>query len=199
MKKLIIIALLTASNMFGGTVNDNLAKLADSPDIIIFIKGQRLHRLINEDGGPGNHWLKASDSDVWDGFNVNDIPRFVGVHIKQATPSNQHETFYNLIESIPDTHGGFIKLNSLLEAVRHNPRLSRLVFRWVLQNEKRFGIIIGHEIMRVNPSQYMLYRNIVDEEAPELANTFELAHVWSDPTFSQEEIIGPDPNRFVEE
>ena len=43
MKKLIIIALLTASNMFGGTVNDNLAKLADSPDIIIFIKGQRLH------------------------------------------------------------------------------------------------------------------------------------------------------------
>lgn len=199
MKKLIIIALLTASNMFGGTVNDNLAKLADSPDIIIFIKGQRLHRLINEDGGPGNHWLKASDSDVWDGFNVNDIPRFVGVHIKQATPSNQHETFYNLIESIPDTHGGFIKLNSLLEAVRHNPRLSRLVFRWVLQNEKRFGIIIGHEIMQVNPSQYMLYRNIVDQEAPELANTFELAHVWSDPTFSQEEVSGPDPDRFLEQ
>ena len=180
MKKLIIIALLTAGNVLGGTIQDNLDKLSHSPDIIVFINGHRLHPLTN-DGGDQHNFLKASNEETWEGFDVNDIPRFVGVHVKQSSPSNQHQTFYNLIETIPDSHGGFLKLNCLLELTRKNPRLTKLIFRWVLENEKRFGIVVGHEIMAANPEEYMAYRAIVDDVAPEMANTFELGYVWLNP------------------
>lgn len=185
MKKFFIIALLTASNALGGTIQDNLDKLSHSPDIIIFINGHRLHPLTNE-GDDQHHFLKASNEETWVGFDVNDIPRFVSIHVKQSNPSNQHQTFYNLIETIPNSHGGFLKLNCLLEVTRKNPRLTKLIFRWVLKNEKRFGIVVGHEIMAANPEEYMAYRDIVDDVAPEMANTFELGYVWLDP-----KLVGP--------
>ena len=191
MKKLIIIALLTASHALGGTVDENLASLASDPNVIVFVNGNRVHQLINPENVSGNHYLKASRVETWDGFNVSDIPRFVGVHVKHAGVSNQHTTFFNLIESLPDSHGGFLKLNSLLETVRKNPHLSKLVFRWTLQNEKRFGVLVGHEIMAVAPDWYMEYREIVDQYAPEMQNTFELGYVWLDPKFKTP-VLGPD-------
>ena len=183
MKKLIIIALLTASHALGGTVDENLASLSSDPNVIVFKNGHRVHQLINPENSSGNHYLKASRVETWDGFNVSDIPRFVGVHVKHAGVSYQHSTFFNLMDSLPDSHGGFIKLNSLLETVRKNPHLSKLVFRWTLQNEKSFGIVVGHEIMKVAPDWYMEYREIVDQYAPEMQNTFELGYVWLDPQF----------------
>ena len=183
MKKLIIIALLTASHALGGTVDENLASLSSDPNVIVFVNGNRVHQLINPENVEGNHYLKASRVETWDGFNVSDIPRFVGVHVKHAGVQNQHITFFNLIESLPDSHGGFITLNSLLETVRKNPHLTKLVFRWTLQNEKRFGVLVGHEIMKVAPDWYMEYREIVDQYAPEMQNTFELGYVWLDPKF----------------
>jgi hypothetical protein len=149
MKKLIIIALLTASHALGGTVDENLASLSSDPNVIVFVNGNRVHQLINPENVEGN----------------------------------QHLTFFNLIESLPDSHGGFLKLNSLLETVRKNPHLTKLVFRWTLQNEKRFGVLVGHEIMKVAPDWYMEYREIVDQYAPEMQNTFELGYVWLDPKF----------------
>lgn len=186
MKKLILIALLSVSNALGGTISDNLASLASDPNIIIFIQGHRVYPLINNEGEFANNYLKAQDVDTWSGFNVNDIPRFVGVHVKQSKPRDQHDTFYNLINSIPDSHGGFLKLNCLLEVIRKNPNLTKLVFRWTMENEKRFGIIIGHEIMSADPEEYMAYRDIVDDVAPEMANTFELGYVWLTPR-----LVGP--------
>ena len=177
MKKLIIIALLTASHALGGTVDENLASISSDPNVIVFVNGNRVHQLINPENVGGNHYLKASRVETWDGFNVSDIPRFVGVHVKHAGVSHQHTTFFNLIESLPDSHGGFLKLNSLLEIVRKNPHLTKLVFRWTLQNEKRFGVLVGHEIMKVAPDWYMEYREIVDQYAPEMQNTFELGYV----------------------
>jgi len=191
MKKLIIIALLTASHALGGTVDENLASISSDPNVIVFVNGNRVHQLINPENGSGNHYLKASRVETWDGFNVSDIPRFVGVHVRHAGVSYQHSTFFNLIESLPDSHGGFLKLNSLLETVRKNPHLSKLVFRWTLQNEKRFGILVGHEIMKVAPDWYMEYREIVDQYAPEMQNTFELGYVWLDPKFKTP-VLGPD-------
>ena len=191
MKKLIIIALLTASHALGGTVDENLASISSDPNVIVFVNGNRVHQLINPENGSGNHYLKASRVETWDGFNVSDIPRFVGVHVKHAGVSYQHSTFFNLIESLPDSHGGFLKLNSLLETVRKNPHLSKLVFRWTLQNEKRFGVLVGHEIMAVAPDWYMEYREIVDQYAPEMQNTFELGYVWLDPKFKTP-VLGPD-------
>ena len=191
MKKLIIIALLTASHALGGTVDENLASLSSDPNVIVFVNGNRVHQLINPENGSGNHYLKASRVETWDGFNVSDIPRFVGVHVKHAGVSYQHSTFFNLMDSLPDSHGGFIKLNSLLETVRKNPHLTKLVFRWTLQNEKSFGIVVGHEIMKVAPDWYMEYREIVDQYAPEMQNTFELGYVWLDPKFKTP-VLGPD-------
>lgn len=202
MKKLILIALLSVSNAFGGTISDNLANLASDPNVIIFVKGQRVYPLINPEDKPGNHYLKAENVDTWAGFNVNDIPRFVGVHVKQSKPNDQHETFYNLIESIPDSHGGFLKLNCLLETVRKNPHLTKIVFRWTLENAKQFGIVVGHELMNVNPDHYMAYRAIVDDVAPEMANTFELGYVWLYPEYRDlvgVEVPTTDPNRFLSE
>ena len=183
MKKLIIMALLTASHALGGTVDENLASLSSDPNVILFVNGNRVHQLINSENVDGNHYLKASRVETWDGFNVSDIPRFVGIHVKHAGVSHQHTTFFNLIESLPDSHGGFIKLNSLLETVRKNPHLSKLVFRWTMQNEKRFGVLVGQEIMKVAPEWYMEYREIVDQYAPEMQNIFELGYVWLDPKF----------------
>ena len=191
MKKLIIIALLTASHALGGTVDENLASISSDPNVIVFVNGNRVHQLINPENGSGNHYLKASRVETWDGFNVSDIPRFVGVHVKHAGVSYQHSTFFNLMDSLPDSHGGFIKLNSLLETVRKNPHLTKLVFRWTLQNEKSFGIVVGHEIMKVAPDWYMEYREIVDQYAPERQNTFELGYVWLDPKFKTP-VLGPD-------
>ena len=191
MKKLIIIALLTASHALGGTVDENLASISSDPNVIVFVNGNRVHQLINPENGSGNHYLKASRVETWDGFNVSDIPRFVGVHVKHAGVSYQHSTFFNLMDSLPDSHGGFIKLNSLLETVRKNPHLTKLVFRWTLQNEKSFGIVVGHEIMKVAPDWYMEYREIVDQYAPEMQNTFELGYVWLDPKFKTP-VLGPD-------
>ena len=191
MKKLIFMALLTASHALGGTVDENLASLSSDPNVIVFVNGNRVHQLINPENGSGNHYLKASRVETWDGFNVSDIPRFVGVHVKHAGVSYQHSTFFNLMDSLPDSHGGFIKLNSLLETVRKNPHLTKLVFRWTLQNEKSFGIVVGHEIMKVAPDWYMEYREIVDQYAPEMQNTFELGYVWLDPKFKTP-VLGPD-------
>jgi len=184
-------ALLTASHALGGTVDENLASLSSDPNVIVFVNGNRVHQLINPENGSGNHYLKASRVETWDGFNVSDIPRFVGVHVKHAGVSYQHSTFFNLMDSLPDSHGGFIKLNSLLETVRKNPHLTKLVFRWTLQNEKSFGIVVGHEIMKVAPDWYMEYREIVDQYAPEMQNTFELGYVWLDPKFKTP-VLGPD-------
>lgn len=191
MKKLIIMALLSASHALGGTVDENLASLSSDPNVIVFVNGNRVHQLINPENGSGNHYLKASRVETWEGFNVSDIPRFVGVHVKHAGVSYQHSTFFNLMDSLPDSHGGFIKLNSLLETVRKNPHLTKLVFRWTLQNEKSFGIVVGHEIMKVAPDWYMEYREIVDQYAPEMQNTFELGYVWLDPKFKTP-VLGPD-------
>jgi len=184
-------ALLTASHALGGTVDENLASLSSDPNVIVFVNGNRVHQLINPENGSGNHYLKASRVETWDGFNVSDIPRFVGVHVKHAGVSYQHSTFFNLMDSLPDSHGGFIKLNSLLETLRKNPHLTKLVFRWTLQNEKSFGIVVGHEIMKVAPDWYMEYREIVDQYAPEMQNTFELGYVWLDPKFKTP-VLGPD-------
>ena len=66
-----------------------------------------------------------------------------------------------------------------------------------LENEKRFGIVVGHEIMAANPEEYMAYRAIVDDVAPEMANTFELGYVWHTPR-----AVGPGApllERFVTE
>ena len=60
MKKLIFMALLTASHALGGTVDENLASLSSDPNVIVFVNGNRVHQLINPENGSGNHYLKAS-------------------------------------------------------------------------------------------------------------------------------------------
>ena len=45
--------------------------------------------------------------------------------------------------------------------------------------------------MKVAPDWYMEYREIVDQYAPEMQNTFELGYVWLDPKFKTP-VLGPD-------
>lgn len=190
MKKLIIIGLLTISNVFADDhLKYPLDIMSDSPDLILFMNGHRVYRLVNSDPDPnlpedlqGQHYMAmTSPKYVWAGMNVNQIPRFIGVHVKHTKPDMQHKVFERLINVVPDSHGGFLKLNCLLETVRKNPTLSELIFRWTMENAKQFGIIVGHEIMNVAPEHYMSYRAIVDDVAPEMANTFELGYVWLTP------------------
>ena len=84
-----------------------------------------------------------------------------------------------------------------METTRKNPHLTKLIFRWTLENAKQFGVVVGHEVMNANPEEYMAYRRIVDDAAPEMANTFELGYVWLNPR-----LVGPGVplvERFVAE
>jgi len=204
MKKLILTILLSINSLSADHLNYPRDIMIDDPNVIIFINGYRVHRMVNPDPVDlpdhlsQHHYLAMTSPEyTWDGMKVNDIPRFVGFHVKHAKSDMQHKIFYRLINSIPDSHGGYLKLNCLLEVVRKNPKLTKVVFRWTLENEKRFGIVVGHEIMGVNPNEYMAYRAIVDDVAPEMANTFELGYVWIDPR-----LVGaaaPLVDRFVTE
>ena len=194
MKKLIIICLLTISNVFADDhLKYPLDIMKDSPDLIMFVNGHRVYRLVNPEPADlpehiGQHHFLAmtTPEHTWDGFNVNDIPRFTAIHVKHAKPDMQHTILKRLLNTVPDSHGGFLKLNCLLEITRHNPRLTKVIFRWTMENAKQFGVIVGHEIMAANPEEYMAYRAIVDDVAPEMANTFELGYVWLTPR-----LVGP--------
>jgi len=204
MKKLILTILLSISSLNADHLNYPRDIMLDDPNVIVFVNGFRVHRLVNpepedlpEHIGQNHYLAMTTPEHTWDGMNVNDIPRFVGIHVKHSKPDMKHTIFYRLINSIPDSHGGYLKLNCLLEVVRKNPELTKVIFRWTLENEKRFGIVVGHEIMGVNPNEYMAYRAIVDDVAPEMANTFELGYVWIDPR-----LVGPAAplvDRFVTE
>ena len=194
MKKLIIICLLTISNVFADDhLKYPLDIMKDSPDLIMFVNGHRVYRLVNPEPADlpehiGQHHFLAmtTPEHTWDGFNVNDIPRFTAIHVKHAKPDMQHTILKRLLSTVPDSHGGFLKLNCLLEITRQNPRLTKVIFRWTMENAKQFGVIVGHEIMAANPEDYMVYRAIVDDVAPEMANTFELGYVWHTPR-----LVGP--------
>jgi len=194
MKKLIISLLLLTSSLSADHLTYPRNIMFDDPNVIIFINGYRVHRMVNPDPVDlpdhlsQHHYLAMTSPEyTWDGMKVNDIPRFVGFHVKHAKSDMQHTVFKRLIESVPNSHGGYLKLNCLLEIVRKSPILSKLVFRWTMENAKQFGIIVGHEVMNVNPSEYMAYRLIVDDVAPEMANTFELGYVWISP-----KLVGPE-------
>lgn len=193
--KLIAIGLLCTSNIFAAEqLKYPLDIMLDSPDLILFVNGHRVYRMVNPEDSSHlpehlvkNHYLAMTTPEhTWDGVDVNQIPRVIGVHVKHSKPDMQHTVFKRLINNVPDSHGGFLKLNCLLETIRKNPRLTKVIFRWTMENEKRFGIIVGHEIMAANPEEYMAYRAIVDDVAPEMANTFELGYVWLDP-----KLVGP--------
>lgn len=189
MKKLIISLLLSISSLNADHLKYPTDIMFDDPNVIIFVNGFRVHRMINPENPsePSSHRLVLYSPEYqWDGFKVNDIPRFVGVHVKHSKPDMQHTVFKRLIESVPDSHGGFLKLNCLLETVRKSPTLTKLVFRWTMENAKQFGIVVGHEVMNAAPEHYMAYRAIVDDVAPEMANTFELGYVWLTPR-----LVGP--------
>jgi len=194
MKKIIAIGLLCVSNMFAAEpLKYPLDIMADNPDLILFVNGHRVYRLVNpepenlpEHIGQNHYLAMTTPEHTWNGINVNDIPRFTAIHVKHAKPDMQHTILKRLLNTVPDSHGGFIKLNCLLEITRQNPRLTKVIFRWTLENAKQFGIIVGHEVMAANPEEYMAYRAIVDDVAPEMANTFELGYVWLTPR-----LVGP--------
>lgn len=190
--KLLLIGLLSISNAFGADqLKYPLDIMLDSPDLILFVDGHRVYRMINPEDTSDlpdhvvtNHYVAMTTPEhTWSGIDQTQIPRFVGVHVKHVSPSMQDTVFNRLINSIPESYGGFLKLNCLLETVRKSPHLSKLVFSWTMQNEKRFGVLVGQEIMKVAPDWYMEYREIVDQYAPEMQNTFELGYVWLDPQF----------------
>jgi len=194
MKKIIAIGLLCVSNMFAAEpLKYPLDIMADNPDLILFVNGHRVYRLVNpepenlpEHIGQNHYLAMTTPEHTWNGINVNDIPRFTAIHVKHAKPDMQHTILKRLLNTVPDSHGGFIKLNCLLEITRQNPRLTKVIFRWTLENAKQFGIIVGNEVMAANPEEYMAYRAIVDDVAPEMANTFELGYVWLTPR-----LVGP--------
>lgn len=184
MKKLILSFLLSISSLSADHLKYPTSIMFDDPNVIVFVNGFRVHRMINPENPsePTSHRLVLYSPEYqWDGFKVNDIPRFVSVHVKHSKPDMQHEIFERLINSVPDSHGGFLKLNCLLETIRKNPHLTKIVFRWTLENAKQFGVVVGHEIMAAAPEKYMQYRIMVDDLAPEMANTFELGYVWISP------------------
>ena len=189
MKKIILSLLLSVSSLCADHLNYPRNIMFDDPNVIVFVNGFRVHRMINPENldEPSTHRLVLYSPEYqWDGFKVNDIPRFVSIHVKHSKADMQHTVFKRLIESVPDSHGGFLKLNCLLETTRKNPHLTKLIFRWTLENAKQFGVVVGHEVMNANPEEYMSYRRIVDDVAPEMANTFELGYVWLNPR-----LVGP--------
>lgn len=202
MKKLIAIGLLCVSNMFAAdSLKYPLDIMADNPDLILFLNGQRVYRLVNPEPDltlpedlRGQHYLAMTSPEyTWSGMDVNQIPRFIAVHVKHSSPSMQHTIFERLLAQVPDSHSGFLKLNCLLETVRKNPHLAKLVFRYTMENVKQFGLIVGNEVMVHAPDWYMTYRAIVDDVAPEMANTFELNYVWLEQQYKDQYFLPKEP------
>ncbi len=178
LKTFVLAVVLSANTLFGDTVFKNINSILDK-DAIIFVHGKRVYKLVNNIGDSSNHYLCASDGEEsWQGIDPEQIPRVCSVNIKMANVDYKESTIKNIFNSIPSTHGEFLRLNSILKSIRENPGLEKEFLSYTLKHSKGHSILVGTEIMRSNPDLYMEYRSIVDELAPDLSNTFELGLVW---------------------
>ena len=197
-KIILIIGLLLVSNMYGGTIKNNIEKITNS-NVILFVKGLRVYNLFNEVDDTGHHYIVASKEETWDGVKTEDIPRLCAYSISSAKSEEAYETMVNLFNSIPESRGKFVKLNSILSSIRMNNNITELFLKYSLTHDKGNSVLVGEEIMKYQPEKYMQFRDIVDDIAPEMSNIFELSFVWLGSRQNSIGIDNLDPNRSVQQ
>ena len=198
MKKILIIGLLLVSNLYGDTITNNIEKITNS-NVILFVKGLRVYNLVNEVDDTGHHYIVASKEETWNGVKTKDIPRLCAYSISHAKPAEAYETMVNLFNSIPESRGKFVRLNSILNSIRMNSDITELFLKYSLAYDKGNSILVGKEIMKHQPEKYMQFRDIVDDIAPEISNIFELGFVWVGTGENSLDVNNLDPNRLVQQ
>lgn len=198
MRKILIIGLLLASSLYGDTITNNLNKITNS-DVILFVKGLRVYTLVNEVGNSGHNFIVASKEQTWKGVKTKDIPRLCAYSISHAKPEEAYETMVNLFNSIPESRGKFVRLNSILNSIRMNNNITELFLKYSLAHDKGNSILVGKEIMKHQPEKYMQFRDVVDNVAPDMSNVFELGFVWVGSGQNSLDVDNLDPNRLVQQ